>query len=205
MELVEPIEYINEQLIKRYGNEPYADDLPRFRVVFSDSQVEKRWVTHTKEGFELIHPQVSEVKKYWYIEAKYVLERLVPIDTDNTDLTTKVGYEPAHVFMTPSKEYLPPRFDMCTVVADRLLDVATGRVKPKKKVDPATEPGYMESLYKRMYQNLYGNETSTTDALAYNYGVTNPAGPEHFEPRQNNSTDKVEKESVKVESNVNLS
>lgn len=195
MELVESIEYINEELFKRYGHEPNADDLPRFRVVFSHDQFEKRWVTHTKEGFELLHPEVREVPKYrHYIKDKYVLERLVPLDTDNTDLTVKVGYEPAHVFMTPNDEYLPPRFDMCTVVADRLLDVASGRVKPQKKVDPATEPGYMANLIERMQKNLFGNETSTGDALAHKYGVTNPAGPEHFETQQNNSTQKVEKE-----------
>lgn len=204
MELVESIEYINEQLIKRYGNEPFADDLPRFRVVFSDEQFEKRWVTHTPEGFELIHPAVSEVPKYWYIKAKYILERLVPINVDNTDLTVKVGYEPAHVFMTPSEKYLPPRADMCFVVADRLLDVSTGRVKIKKKTDPASEPGYMADLIRRMYENLFGNETDITDALAYRYGVVNPAEAKHFsESKQKDSvSSKTEKESVKVKSNV---
>src|SRR3990167_2200922 len=97
-ELAENIDHINYQLLKKYGREEFAQNQQRFRVVFSEDQFEKRWVTHTKDGFELAFPEVKEVPKYrQYIHARYVLERLVPVGFES-DLTTKVSYEPVHVF-----------------------------------------------------------------------------------------------------------
>lgn len=195
MELVETIESINAQLVRFYGNEPQADDKPRFRVVFSDDQFEKRLTNQTDEGFDLLYPEVRLLPKYrQYIQAKYILERLVPIDQNNTDLVEKVGYEPAHVFMDSKGNYLPPRFDMCSLVCDSLL-LASGR-KPgmKKYNDPDVDPEYRDKVVKTMMNDLFGNETNTGDALAYKEGVTNPAGPEHFGIQQNNSaSDKAEK------------
>jgi len=190
MELAESIEYINKQLVSLYGNEPYADDKPRFQVVFSDDQFEKRWTDRTKDGFELLHPEVRLLPKYrHYIQGKYILERLVPIDQSNTDLTVLVGYEPCHVFMKANEDYIPPRLDMCCVVIDRLLSLAGRKVGVRKYNDPAADPEYKDKMIKQMEMEIFGNETETTDALAYREGVTNHAGPEHFSTQQKDSVE----------------
>lgn len=189
MELVESLEYINYQLVKLYGNEPYADDRPRFRVVFSEDEMEKRWMTHTNDGFELLNPEVREVPKYrHYIKAKYILERLVPVDERNTDLTTRISYEPAHVFMRPNGEYLPPRLDMCCVVADSLLRASGRKPGVKKYNDPDIDPEYRNEQVNRMVKELFGNETEAMDAVHYGEGIINPAGQiEYHESQQKNS------------------
>lgn len=196
MELVESIESINKQLLDTYGSELFAGDQPKFRVVFSTDQLEKRWMTHTNEGFQFLHPEVREVPKYrHYITDKYILERIVPIDLENSDLTEKVGYEPAWVFQDSKGNYLPPRFDVCSIVVDSLFAAMGQKGGFRKYKDPDIEPERRMQILEEMERTLFGNETSTTDALAHDYGVTNPAGPEHFEQsQQNNSALKAEKE-----------
>jgi len=195
MELVEPIDYINEQLVKMYGNEPYADDMPRFRVVFSDDQFEKRWTDKTNEGFDLLYPEVRELPKYkQYIQGKFILERLVPIDTNNTDLTVKIGYEPAHVFMDSKENYLPPRLDMCCVAIDNLLRLSGQKPGTKKYNDPDVDPEYRANIVKTMVNDLFGNETETMDAVHYKEGIINPAGQIEFhKDQQKDSVEKTEK------------
>lgn len=190
-ELVEEIDYINEQLERLYGREPQADYLPRFRVVFSHDQFEKRWMTHTDEGFELLYPEVREVPKYrHYITEKYVLERLVPVDPRNTDLTTKVSYEPAHVFMDSKHNYLPPRLDMCRVVCDALLITAGERPRNLAKYrDPEIDPEYRNKELQRMMKEIFGNETDTMDAVHYKEGIVNPAGQMEFHEQQKSSVE----------------
>src|ERR1700704_3964663 len=62
MELRKSIEYINEKLLREYGRE--LDGRPKFRVVFSDDQYEKRLTTHDDHGNELITPEVRLLPKY---------------------------------------------------------------------------------------------------------------------------------------------
>lgn len=197
MELVESIEYINEQLLKLYGREPYADDKPRFQVVFSDDQFEKRWTNQTKDGFDLLYPEVRELPKYrHYIQAKYVLERLVPVNTENTDLIVKVSYEPAHVFMDSKRNYLPPLLDMCCVVIDALLKKSGQKPGTRKYNDPEVDPEYRDREVKKMMKEIFGNETDAMDAVHYKEGIVNPAGQLEFvKDQQNNSSVKEEKAS----------
>lgn len=180
MNLAEDIDWINSQLEKSYGSELIAGNLPRFRVVFSDEQFEKRWVTKTDEGFDLLHPEVRLVPKYiTYINAKYVLERLIPTMPD-TDLVEKTSYEPCWTFVDISGHYLPPRFDMCCVIIDSLfaqMNKANGFAKYK---DPEVNPEHRLQAVDKMYKELFGNETDTADALRYKEGVVNPAGKENF-------------------------
>src|ERR1035437_5550442 len=105
MELRETIESINKKLKEEYGTE--FGNSPRFRVVFSEDQYEKRMTDFTDEGFELITPEVRLLPKYkQWIREKYILERLIPV-TGETDLVVKVSYEPAWVFQNKKGDYLP--------------------------------------------------------------------------------------------------
>lgn len=180
MELHESIEHINNQLIAEFGRELIASDLPRFRVVFANDQFEKRIMTHTDEGFELIHPEVRLVPKYLYARNKYILERLIPI-VGETDLTAKVSYEPAWTFEDTNGNYLPPRFDVCKFVVEALYSQINSAGCFTKYKDPTVEPEFRKQELEKMEKFLFGNETPTGDALAYGYGVTNPADKQHFE------------------------
>lgn len=172
MELRESIESINKKLLEEFGSE--FGNAPRFRVVFSEDQYEKRLTNFTDEGFELIQPEVRLLPKYkQWIREKYVLERLVPV-TGETDLVVKVSYEPAWVFQDKHGNYLPPFYDGCKFVIESLFQ-AMGRkdtfVKYKDKNLSVEE---REAELKRVQDQLFGNETDVGDHLAYGTGIVVP-------------------------------
>lgn len=183
MELAEPIEDINEKLVSHYGK---YDDRPNFRVIWSNDQFEKRWMTHTNEGFELIHPEVREVPKYHhYVRDRWVLERLIPVDENQTDLTVRISYEPCWVFNhAETGEYIPPRFDMCSIIVESLLFASGNKNTFRKYQDPEVDPEYRARKLDKAYNDLFGNETPVADALRHKFGVVNPAGKELFQQKE---------------------
>lgn len=169
MELRETIESINEKLISEFGLE--FNGQPRFRVVWSDDQFEKRWTNYTDEGFELINPEVREIPKYrQWIQGRYILERLVPI-VGESDLTEQIGYESAWVFQDRFQNYLPPYFDGCKFVIESIYSAIDKKGMHVKYQDPEVSAEFREQRLKRVEKDLFGNETDAGDALAYGSGV----------------------------------
>jgi len=169
MELREPIEFINQKLLEEYGSE-YSS--PIYRVVWSEDQFEKRFTDYTSEGFRLLEPEVRLLPKYrHYITAKYILEILVPVPKNQeTDLITKVSYEPLWVFQDKKQNYLPPFYEGCKLIIESRLAAMNGSGYPKYKDKNETEEEY-EARIQRVQNDLFGNETDVTDALTYGYGV----------------------------------
>ena len=176
MELREPIELINKKLLEEYGTDHGRN--PKFRVVFSEDQFEKRWTSFTKDGFELINPVVETLPKYkQWIHAKYVLERLIPI-TGETDLVDKISYEPAWVFQDKAGNYLPPFFEGCKFIIEAMFNAVYGRRVEVKYKDDASKEQYLAHIQK-VEEELFGNETEISDHLAYGTGVIVPGNTIH--------------------------
>lgn len=189
MELRESIESINERLLLEYGTE--FGNSPRFRVVFSEDQYEKRWTNFTDEGFELVQPEVRLLPKYkQWVHEKYILERLVPI-TGETDLLTKVGYEPCWVFQDKHGNYLPPFFEGCKLIADSLYAVIDKAGTFTKYKDKNVTPEERLAEIKKVENELFGNETDVGDALAYGTGVTVPGLDEVIKVTKDNTHTKL--------------
>jgi hypothetical protein len=170
MELRESIESINEKLLNHYGTE--FGNSPRFRVVFSEDQYEKRFTDYTDEGFELLTPEVRLLPKYkQWIREKYILERLVPV-IGETDLLTKVSYEPAWVFQDKRGNYLPPFFEGCKHVIESIYSVMDKAGCFTKYKDKNISPEERAIELKKVENELFGNETEVGDHLAYGTGVT---------------------------------
>ena len=166
------LEKMNNQLRSKYGYGP--DELrPLWRIVWSEDLLEKRWMTHDDHGNELLEPEVREVPKYQHITNRYVLERAVPV-AGETDLITKVSYEPAWSFEDRHGNYLPPRFDACEFIVETIYNqIKMGRTH-RKYVDPDSE-NPAEARYQQiidMEKILFGNETATGDSMAYKEAVT---------------------------------
>jgi hypothetical protein len=172
MELREQIEDINKKLLEEFGLE--LDGRPRFRVVFSNDQFEKRMTDCTDEGFELIRPEVHILPKYrQWIKDRYILERLVPI-IGETDLIEKMSYEPCWVFRDKLGNYLPPFFDGCRMVIESLF-AAMGRKDTftRYKDKNISREEHLAHLQK-VEDELFGNETQLTDDLHYGSGIVVP-------------------------------
>ncbi len=56
--LPEKLEVINERLLTKWGKFSTTES-SLWRVVWSEDQLEKRWMTHTKDGFQYLEPQVG--------------------------------------------------------------------------------------------------------------------------------------------------
>lgn len=172
MFLRESIESINKQLIEEFGTE--FGKSPRFRVVFSEDQYEKRWTSNTDEGFELLTPEVREVPKYkQWIREKYILERLVPI-VGETDLVTKVSYEPAWVFQDSKGNYLPPFYEGCKLIVEALMERIGHKGFAKYKDPNVSEEARLAQITK-VEEELFGNESNLTDDLHSGSGIVVPS------------------------------
>lgn len=177
--MVDPLalKEINRQLKDKYGYGPDGIN-PTWRVVLAGEMFEKRWMTHTDEGWELIHPEVREVRKYQHIDRdKYVLERQVPV-VGETDITTSVSYEPTWTFEDRFGEYLPPRWDACIVIIDTIYHQQDKAGFYKKYDDPDATLEVRLQKVLDMEELLFGNETPVGDALAHKFGITVPSSYE---------------------------
>jgi hypothetical protein len=140
--------------------------------VLAGEQVEQRLMTHTDNGIELISPEVRQVRKYQHIKRdRYVLERLVPV-VGETDLVTKVSYEPAYTFEDRFGNYLPPRYDACKFVIEAIYSQIDKKGTHAKYKDENASKEARLKMIKSMEEELFGNETPVGDALAHKSGVT---------------------------------
>lgn len=166
---MEKVEVLNKRLIDHYGK--YLDGQPMFRIVFSNDQLEKRWTEYTKEGFQLLQPEVRELPKYSYIHGKYVLERLTEVNP-GTDLTVKLSFEPLWVFEDKHGNPLPPKWEVADMVIKNVYN-ALG-IEKKPLLDPNASPEARKEKLDKLYQETWGNETNTGDALAYKEAIVVP-------------------------------
>jgi hypothetical protein len=171
-------EEINKRLADIYGKG--FNDLPYFRLVWSEDLLEKRLMTHTREGFELPYPEVREVPKYrQWIQDKYVLEGLTIVpDYVQTELIEKLSYEPVWTFEDRHGNYLIPKWGAIHFILEtqrQNIEKAGTTVKYKDPdLDPEAALANREARIKEIEAFLFGDENPTTDALAYKEGVTVP-------------------------------
>lgn len=163
MELAEPIESINNQLIDLFGVDT-ATGQPMFRVVWSDDQYEKRMVENTDKGILLPFPVLREVPKYsQWVESRFVLERLVIVPENSIKELAglKLSYEPLWVFRGKFDEYVPPTTWGCKFVIDALY-AALGKSSMAKYIDEeAKNPVEVkEKRLNALEEQLFGDESN---------------------------------------------
>lgn len=172
---------INRRLLDIYGRE---FDRPRYRIVWSEDEYNRRWTKYTDDGFELQQPEVRNLPTYkQWIHEKYVLEKLIesPVGAES-DRVDAIEYEPLHTFQTKNEVFLYPYFEACKYVIDN-LHAAMARTMGVAYKDPEIfSPGDAIEIKKqkaaRIYEMLFGNETDVTTSLAYGEGVTVPSNYE---------------------------
>jgi hypothetical protein len=188
----EIVEQVNRNLLENYGRFDTTDK-PVWRVVWSEDQLEKRWMTHTREGFPLLQPEVREVPKYrQWIQEKYVLERIVAIpEFVENELVEQISYEPVWVFEDKAGKPLPPIWSAVHLIVEQVYKQAakaTGvKYKDPEIIDPKmTKEDQLERI-DNLVKEMFGDETDTGDALAYKEGVVVPQNYEKTEEKTNGS------------------
>ena len=118
------VDDINKQLLL-HGTNEYGE--PIFRVVFSDDQTENRFSTYAdyhNNIFVREVKEVREVRKYPWLNGKWILERWASgREAYHKDLrTVKNGlYICVYVFQDVNQNYLPPMLRVCEIIIDKLL------------------------------------------------------------------------------------
>lgn len=173
---MESIETLNQRLKDYFGIDT-TSDRPIFRIVWSDDQLERRYVDCTDSGIMLLFPEVREVKKYSYIQHLYVLERLVIVpEEQQRELGVKQSYEPIWTYCDDKRNPLPPLWDATKYIIDTLY-AALGKSSMAKYVDSEenTTPEGKEMRVKKIQDELFGDETEVSDALRYHEGIVVPS------------------------------
>lgn len=184
--LNETLESINQQLVDLYGIDTVTG-LPLWRVVWSEDQFEHRLGTYDDYSPSGIYlrtvTEVRYVPKYrQWISNKYVLENLVVVPEPNrAELpASNISYEPRFPFQDKAGNALPPKIQAAKFVID-MMNAARGDGKVKVYKDPEAGLNSEDLLaqkdeqLKELERELYGNETSVGDALAYQSGIVVPS------------------------------
>lgn len=173
---MEPIESLNSRLSDRFGK---FNDHPKFRVVWSEDQMEKRFGTFrdiTSEGFFLREvTETREVPKYrQYIHNKWILERYTEVPSFQADEIAglKMSYECIWVFEDGQGKALPVIWEACEFLIRNLLEKMGSR--PTIYKDESLTPEGMEKEFNGIMQALYGDTSAVADALHYKEGIVVP-------------------------------
>jgi hypothetical protein len=181
---VESLEILNRRL-ERFGK--YLDGRPNYRIVFSYDEMEKRFGTfedRTSEGLFIREvTEVREVPKYrQYINpSAFILEKLLEVPFFQQDqILLKTSYEPVWVFWDRFQNPIYPTWQGIELIINTIHKNMEGK-NPRKSDpreilrDPETyKESYREQVNSLVFE-LFGNETDTTDALAYKEGIVVPA------------------------------
>lgn len=167
---------LNTKLKDYYGSE--GDNLPKFRVVWSSDRFEKRVVTHTTEGLQLLHPEIQERPVYagWNMD-RYVLEGFTDIpEFAQHEFLEKYSYEPIYTFENDFNQALIPDWRVCRIIIETIRHNVEHGVA--KYTDPMLEPESAKEEQKksvdRIYNEYFGNESDIADSLMLGSGIIVP-------------------------------
>jgi hypothetical protein len=166
---------INKLLREHFGIADNGDAI--FRIVWSETQYEKRLTKYTDEGLELLTPEVRLLPKYkQWIHQKYVLERLVAVPQISAGelAGVKVSYEPLHAFEDKNGNPLPPKFEISKFVIDTIFAAMGQESLGPKYADPEASLEANEARVEKLQEQLFGNETEVGDALAHKQAIIVP-------------------------------
>lgn len=174
---MESIETLNDRLREYYGIDSDTGR-PIFRIVWANDETEKLLTDEIDGGIKLLYPQLREVKKYPYLKDLYVLERLVIVPDVNSKemLGKKLSYEPLWPYADKNNQPLPPIWGATKFVIDTMY-AALGKKSLRKYVEDEknTSPEGRELRITELQQEIFGNDTQTSDALRYKEGVVVPS------------------------------
>lgn len=169
---LEPLDVLNVRLIDHFGL--FEDGRPNWRLVWSTNETENRLSEFTPEGLQLVHPEVMLLKKYPLQQNRYILEHLVPTPGGRSDSVTKTSYEPLWTFEDHAGNPLPPDWDVMKLLITQVqINMLAGGKRPIEK-QPYGMGNTAEELKMRsetLMKELFGNETSVTDALSLDSAV----------------------------------
>lgn len=147
-------EEFNRKLSDTFGLA--LDGEPRFRVVFSDDEVETRIGKFDEYYGDILVRSFTgarECKKYSYLDGMFVLEERLP--TFNPELIDKVTYEPIYIFRGENEEPLPLNWDVAMIIINKRLNPVHKPFMTEKMHNAEEERQKQEEIKKNLeYLNV---------------------------------------------------
>ena len=138
----ESVDTLNTRLTTLYGRSP--DGRPIYRLVYSTTQLEKRWgefEDYYGKIFLRRFSGVREVPKYPYCKDRWVLEVLLPVYNPEIYQSDLYGsYEPLWVFQDKNGNFLQPIWKAVELI------IVWNHNKPEKKNDVQIESEHQAQL-----------------------------------------------------------
>ena len=155
---METIRILNKRLAERFGLS--IDGRPNFRIVWSDTEFEKRYGTfEVWSGNIFLREEtcLKEVAKYDYIDGKHVLEELrYGVFPDKPFETS--SYEPLWTFMDKDRNPLYPIWDAVEVVVIARLEGARKAITGYKRNFKQEEQDAKEKEVMELEGLLFGGD-----------------------------------------------
>lgn len=164
------VDEINKKLVEKYGCDLYNN--PKFRIVWTSSQTEKRKGTFNEFYGSIFVRQVTgirEVPKYPFAKERWVLEGISP-NPYSEEVDSKLSYEPLWVFQDKDGNFLMPVW--------RAIELIIYSLQNPEKLTPGQMDAKDEEKFKEeveFFDNyLAGDSTWIGNALATREAVFIP-------------------------------
>jgi len=173
------LQAFNNRLRELYGL--YYDGKPLFRLVWSDSQIEKRWGQFERWSGSVYlgdFTGIAEVPKYPYVQSRWILEKREG-HLPSPELPEKICYEPKWVFENKEGPVEPEWWAIELLVHNinnprRAIDNKDTANDAHDKHLPGS-PAHVESERQKVMDVLDDELSDITSALRFGEGVTVPA------------------------------
>lgn len=166
---------INRRLADMFG---MTENRANFRLVWADDEKERRTTLFTREGMQLLFPEVREMRKYPDIRERYVLEQLIVNTTFEEKEDGKPVEELVYMAMWNFEIYdsnrnpigIVPNYGACKFIIETVLNaIEHPGATVKYKEDTSEEA--QRSRINELQGELFGDESAITDALSIRQGV----------------------------------
>lgn len=155
------VQIINKTLAQTYGK--YIDGRPKWRVIWSDDEIEKRLVE--KETFSGtiyigMAAEMEVTKKYSYIRERWILEKLIFSPIPQIVDSERGHYEPYWVFQDKHGNYLKPLWRIVEILVNFAI---TKKVERKNVVISMNDEKREQDLEIRKFMDELKDEAPPFD------------------------------------------
>ena len=170
--MITEINAINERLLNLYGKHEEFN-LPRFRIVNSDTQLEKRFGTFQVFSGDIYLREETGIRlvpKYSWLENQIVVERLEP-NVHKDVYEGEFTYECLYAFPVG----LPPKYEFIEIVVKKALEILpidTAEIPRSRKQMEDEHKDHLRKESARMLNAM--DRTATQSLIAEGAGITVP-------------------------------
>lgn len=168
----ESVDILNKRLVEYYGRSPAG--LPLYRLVFSDSQTEKRLGEFEEFSGKIFLRRffgVREVPKYSYIKGRWILEVWLPISNPEIYNSEYNGsYEPVWVFQDANGNHQQPIWKAIQL----LISWNENKIRKDAKMIETEEREELERQEQEDFEKLDDQMPSLVSKLASKEAISVP-------------------------------